>query len=256
MRPRRIWRRDELVTRSSLNRKPLKPTPKITFVTGIDTGVGKTVACGMLARFLRRSGRSVITQKLVQTGCRGTSADIRTHRRLMAMSLTPEDRAGLTCPYVLRFPASPHLAAAREQTRIDPRQLTSATRRLAARYGHVLVEGVGGVDVPLRSGYTTLDYLATVQYPVILVSSSRLGSINHTLLTLRALKNRGLKVHGIVYNRPRGENRIIAEDTRLVLVSALRRYDYPGVLIDLPHVGNPDRPPEVDFSPLFRQRDT
>ena len=207
---------------------------RVIFVAGIDTGIGKTVACGMLARALLDRGRSVITQKLVQTGCRGLSSDIRAHRRAMGIALTPEDRSGLTCPYVFRFPASPHLAAAREGVRINPARIASATRRLAGLYDYVLIEGVGGIDVPLRDGLTTLDYLARHRFPVIVVSSSRLGSINHTMLTLRALRSRGLKAAGIVYNRyPRG-NRAIALDTRRVLASALRRLGCPGVVVDLP----------------------
>lgn len=227
------------------------PLRNVIFVTGIDTGIGKTVACGMLARFLLQRGESVITQKLAQTGCRGTSEDIRTHRRLMGIGLTPEDRAGDTCPYVFRFPASPHLAAAREQVRIDLRRITAATRRLACRYDSVLLEGVGGVDVPLRDDVTTLDYLDTAGYPVIVVSSSRLGSINHTMLTLRVLNARGIPVNGIVYNRLRGENRTIAMDTRRVLRRALARLGYPPVVIDLPFIRNLSSPPDVDFSALF-----
>jgi dethiobiotin synthetase len=209
----------------------------VIFIAGIDTGIGKTVACGMLARALLDRGRSVITQKLVQTGCRGLSSDIRAHRRAMGVALTPEDRSGLTCPYVFRFPASPHLAAAREGARISLSRISSATRRLARLYDHVLVEGVGGIEVPLRDGVTTLDYLARHRYPVILVSSSRLGSINHTLLTLRALHGRGLRVLGIIYNRRPRDNGTMARDTRRVLAVALRRLGYPGVVVDLPRAG-------------------
>lgn len=223
----------------------------IAFITGIDTGVGKTVACGMLARFLRRRGESVITQKLVQTGCHGLSSDIRTHRRLMGMPLTSEDRCGATCPYVFRFPASPHLAASRQGVRIDTRRIRTATRSLSRRYTHVLIEGVGGIDVPLRDGFTTLDYVEEASCPVILVSASRLGSINHTMLTLRALRGRALHVRGILYNRLPGENRIIAEDTRRVLLRALAEFGYPQVLIDLPHIPDLSHPPDVDFSALL-----
>jgi dethiobiotin synthetase len=223
----------------------------ILFITGIDTGIGKTVACGLLARFLLRRGESAITQKLVQTGGRGISADIRTHRRLMGVALTSEDRTGLTCPYVFRLPSSPHLAAAREGVRIDPKRLATATRRLAALYDYVLVEGAGGIEVPLQDDFTTLDYIADRGCDVIVVSSSRLGSINHTLLTLRALRSRAVHVRGIVYNCQARENRIVAEDTKLVLLRALRRCDYPAVVVDLPRFRRVDKPPELDFSPLL-----
>lgn len=222
----------------------------ILFITGIDTGIGKTHACGLLARFLLERGESVITQKLVQTGGRGLSADLREHRRLMGIPLAPEDRAGLTCPYVFPFPASPHLAAARAGTRIDLNRITAATRRLAARYDHVLIEGAGGIEVPLREDKTTLDYVAARKYPVVIVSSTRLGSLNHTLLTLRAARDRGLEVRGILYNHRPGENRIIAGDTRRVLCAALRRLGCRTALVDLPWSARCTRP-DIDFTPIL-----
>jgi dethiobiotin synthetase len=222
----------------------------VLFVTGIDTGIGKTVACGLLARFLADRGTRVITQKLVQTGGRGLSADIRRHRRLMGIGLAPEDRDGTTCPYVFRFPASPHLAAAREGARIDVRRIARATRVLAARYDCVLIEGVGGLEVPLRADCTTLDYVAERNHPVIVVSSSRLGSINHTLLTLRAAHDRNLAVRGIVYNRSPGVPRAIAEDTRRILRAFLRRHGMQDAIVDLPWVGSGTPLPDIDFGPL------
>jgi dethiobiotin synthetase len=234
----------------------MKPPPHTIFIAGIDTGVGKTVACGMLARYLLEQGESVITQKLVQTGARGArSPDIALHRRLMGVRPTPEDRAGLTCPYVFRYPASPHLAAALEGRRIGESRITTATRRLASVYDRVLIEGVGGVDVPLRNGFTCLDYLASMKYPVVVVSSSRLGSINHTLLTLRALNSRRLRVTGIVYNRRWNENKVIAGDTRNVLLRALADFGYPAALVDLPFVRDFNKPPRVDFSALIKTTD-
>ena len=88
-------------------------------ITGIDTGVGKTLITGLFARHLRAAGHSVITQKLVQTGCAGMSEDILLHRRLMGIDLTDADRQGITCPYVFALPASPHLAASAEGRVID-----------------------------------------------------------------------------------------------------------------------------------------
>ena len=92
----------------------------IVFVTGIDTGIGKSVATGLMARWLAQRGRTVITQKLVQTGCRGPVAeDIAVHRRLMGTGLLDVDRDGTTCPCIFAYPASPHLAARLEGRVVD-----------------------------------------------------------------------------------------------------------------------------------------
>src|SRR5208283_4425536 len=173
----------------------------MTFVTGIDTDIGKTYATGLLARFFRMRGESVITQKIVQTGCTGRSEDILIHRRIMGLEYTGDDEKGTTCPYLFEFPASPHLAAGLAHARIDPEIITGATDELARKYRHVLMEGAGGIYVPLNDEATLLDYLIMRNYPIILVSSSRLGSINHTLMSLEMLKYKNLVVRGIIYNR-------------------------------------------------------
>jgi len=115
----------------------------ITFITGIDTGIGKTYATGLLARFLLKQGKSVTTQKVVQTGCESISEDIAVHRKIMGIGYTDEDRKGLTCPYLLTLPASPHLAAQAQGIRIDLETISAATDYLLRKYDHLLVEGAG-----------------------------------------------------------------------------------------------------------------
>jgi dethiobiotin synthetase len=222
----------------------------ITFITGIDTDIGKTYATGLLARFLRMKGESVITQKIVQTGSSGRSEDILIHRRIMGSEYTEDDEMRTTCPYLFEFPASPHLAAGLAHEHIDPAFITAATEKLALKYRHVLVEGVGGICVPLNSQATLLDYLAERHYPIILVSSSRLGSINHTLMSLEILKYKKLFVRGIIYNRFQGENTEIADDTKNVFKKYLNKSVYPSVVIDMPRI-DLSAIPDIDFAPLF-----
>lgn len=81
---------------------------KVFFISGTDTGIGKTVATAALARKLAEAGENPVTQKLVQTGCGGVSEDIIAHRKIMGSGLLPEDLDFTTCPYVLKYPASPH----------------------------------------------------------------------------------------------------------------------------------------------------
>jgi len=224
----------------------------ILFVTGIDTGIGKSVATGLIARWLARRGCAVITQKLVQTGCRGPVAeDIAAHRRLMGTGLLDVDHDGTTCPGVFAYPASPELAARLEGREVDLGAVDRATDRLAARFEHVLVEGVGGALVPLTGSLTVLDYVAQRRLPLIVVGSLRLGSINHTLLTLEAAQRRGVEVRGLVLNGNHPASTEIAADSRRVFAEALARYGYPPVIVEIPDLDHETVPPAVDFAPLF-----
>ena len=205
----------------------------VTCISGIDTNIGKTIATGLMARALLSEGYSVITQKIVQTGCGGIAEDILHHRKLMRVELFPEDKNGLTCPYVFRKPCSPHLAAGLEQAEIDTKKITMATQNLSASYDHVLLEGAGGLMVPLSSEITFLDYLQEKNYPVILVSGPRLGSINHTLSSLELLKHRGIDLRGIVYNNYDASDEKICNDTRKVFLNALMKYGYSPLIVDM-----------------------
>ena len=180
----------------------------VLFISGIDTDIGKTYATGMIAKALMQQGIKVITQKLVQTGVArdlsigkmGIADDIITHRQLMSIPLQPCDIDSTTCPYRYEKPASPHLAAKLANKVLNPDVITSATKSLQADYEVVLLEGAGGLLVPITEQLLTLDYIAEQGYPVILLTSGRLGSINHTLLSLEAITSRGLDVHSVIYN--------------------------------------------------------
>ena len=180
----------------------------VLFVSGIDTDIGKTYVTGLLAKALMQQGVNVITQKLVQTGVAvdevsgemGIADDIITHRRLMSMPLQPCDLDFTTCPYRYEKPASPHLSARLAKQTLNTEVITEATHCLQTAYDVVLLEGAGGLLVPITEQLLTLDYIASQGYPIVLVTSGRLGSINHTLLSLEAITSRDLKVHAVVYN--------------------------------------------------------
>ena len=180
----------------------------VLFISGIDTDIGKTYATGMIAKALMQQDINVITQKLVQTGVSVNSAsgkiniadDIATHRQLMGIPLQPCDFDFTTCPFRYEKPASPHLAAKLANTVLDPEIITKSTQQLQENYDVVLLEGAGGLLVPITERLLTLDYITKQGYPIILVTSGRLGSINHTLLSLEAIKARGLTVHSVIYN--------------------------------------------------------
>lgn len=227
----------------------------IYFISGIDTDIGKSFATGLLARWLLARGKRVTTLKPVQTGNVGGSEDIRLHRELMGASELPGDAEGLSCPYLFRKPCSPHLAAELEGRRIDPAVIDQAAAQLAERYEYVLIEGAGGLGVPLTPELLTVDYLAERAYPVILTTSGRLGAINHTMLALEALARRQIRLSGLLFNTFPPADPVLADDARRIMRLLLRRYDYPEVLIDLPAVKKNEPPPLPDFAPLFSKEE-
>lgn len=187
----------------------------VFFISGIDTDAGKSYATGFLARELNANGKRTITQKLIQTGNVGHSEDIDLHRKIMGIDFTEEDREGLTMPEIFSYPASPHLASRLDNRSIDFDKIAEATRELSQRYEIVLLEGAGGLMVPLTDELLTIDYVAQKGYPLIFVTSGKLGSINHTLLSFEAIRSRGIELHTVMYNLyPTVEDKTIQEDTQ------------------------------------------
>lgn len=227
---------------------------KVFCITGIDTDIGKTVVTGLIGRYLVGLGMRVISQKIVQTGCTGMSEDIVRHRQIMGSAILDEDRQGLTCPYVFSTPCSPHLAARLAGRKIEPEVIGQATDKLRSTYDVVLLEGAGGLLVPLNEDSTLLDYLELKGYPLILVSTPRLGSINHTLLALEVVRTRGMDLCGIVYNRFQETDRRIAEDSAEVFSRYLKKYDFPDRVIPIDRYSI-DAPvaQALDFSKLFQK---
>lgn len=217
-------------------------------ICGIDTGIGKSVAVGLMARDLLYKGERVITQKMVQTGCSQRSPDILTHRRLMEVGWLEDDEKKLTCPYCFSFPGSPHLAAELEHKTIDPAVITGATEKLEKSYDWVLLEGAGGLMVPLTEKMTIIDYLVTRKIPIILVTSSRLGSINHTLMSLEVIRARKLELAGLVYNTFVKSPPEIAKDSCRVFSRALQKYGFEDKIVTLPSW--PDHK-NIDWQPIF-----
>ena len=227
-------------------------TGKVFCITGIDTDIGKTVATGLLGRFLIAKGLRVITQKIVQTGCCGLSEDILKHRQIMGCGVLEEDRQGSTCPYVFATPCSPHLAARLEGKTVMPWVIERATDVLRSRYDVVLLEGAGGLLVPLNEEMTLLDYLEKKGYPIILVSSPRLGSINHTLSAIEIVKGRGLHLCGIVYNHFLETDNRITEDSAEIFARYLHNYGFPECLVHFGKISEKLAEQDIpDFSGLF-----
>lgn len=193
---------------------------KTIFLSGIDTDAGKTYATVFLARKFQSEGRSVITQKFIQTGCTDTSEDIEAHRRLMGTDMLPEDLDGTTAPIIFTYPASAQLAAKIDGREIDLSLVDRSTEILAQRYDTVIIEGAGGLMVPINDDFFTIDYIASRRLPVALVTNGVLGSINHTILSLEALEHRGIEIAYVIYNKHFDTDAVIAADT----LGFIRRY--------------------------------
>ncbi|WP_040433019.1 dethiobiotin synthase [Chlorobium ferrooxidans] len=205
----------------------------VVAISGIDTGIGKTYVTGLLARALQQQGREVITQKIVQTGCDGVAEDILEHRRIMGIGLQDADNEGLTAPYVFPYPASPHLSARLASREIDVLQIRRATFALQKRYDPVLLEGVGGLLVPLSRDLLFADYIRDAGYPLILVTSPRLGSINHTILSIEACVKRGIVIRGVIYNCFQESEQLIIDDTRELIRHWLHKEGFLAPLINI-----------------------
>ena len=181
------------------------------FVTGTDTSVGKTYVCARFLEFLTTKGIRAGYQKWVATGANaGLPDDLELCLKAASISPTPE-LVKQQAPYRFRYPASPHLAAEMEDRAVDPEVITENYKFLAAKYEWLIVEGVGGIMVPLRRDLLLVDLLARLQPSTLVVARSGLGTLNHTLLTLEALRNRKISVLGVIFSDPEDQ-----EDERLV----------------------------------------
>jgi len=206
----------------------------IIFVSGTDTDAGKSYATGWLAAQIAREGDTVATMKFVQTGNVGRSEDIEIHRRLMGVDSIPEDELGITAPEIYSYPASPSLAAKIDGRPVDLRKIENCIERLAGAYDTLLVEGAGGLMVPLDyEGTLTIDFPLANNLPVALVTNGKLGSINHTILALEAIRARGMRLHSLLYNTHFDYDPVIAADSLEYMKMYVGKYfpDAPVILI-------------------------
>ena len=159
---------------------------KVIFVTGTDTGVGKTLLTGLLLHFLRQSGCHALAMKPF---CCGGLDDLDLLGSLQNNELRPDEIS----PYCFREPLSPALAARMHRRAVGMEDVLKRIHEVAARCDCLIMEGCGGVLVPLGENYTVADLIQRVGSRVVVVSRNRLGTINHTLLTVGALRSRGLR---------------------------------------------------------------
>jgi len=188
---------------------------KAIFVTATDTGAGKTIISGLLGRFLTQKGINAVTQKWIQTGCGKFSADINTHLKLMKRKRhTLKAYLPFMSCYNFKLASSPHLASQLEKKAINPARIKKSFKALSDNFDFVIAEGIGGALVPINKRKLVIDIAKELKLPVLIVVENRLGAINQALLTVAALKQRNMKISGIIFNNiARGpEERIVLED--------------------------------------------
>ena len=195
---------------------------KAVFITGTDTQIGKTVIASAIVLGIRMKGIDCGAMKPVQ--CAGDDADV-----LKKVSQT-EDPFSLINPYYFKRPLSPHLAAKLEGRRISIEKIAQSYKSLSRKHQFLVVEGAGGLLVPFKNNFLIADLVRELNIPVIVVARLRLGTINHSLLTIEMARKRGIKVMGIIFSQSKKGPLTICEKTNSQIVSKLSRTRVLGVV--------------------------
>ncbi len=223
--------------------------PKLTrtkgiFVTGTDTGVGKTWIAAGLTAVLRAWGLKAAYFKPIQSGCPEDAGRLLPTDALLAQNLAGlEEPLELLTPITLRLPLAPGVAARQEGVEIDLEKVAAAHAQLSGRYDFLVVEGAGGLYVPLLgTRFLVLDMIRWLRLPLVVVARAGLGTINHTALTVKAAQQAGLPVVGVVLNRFPAQPSL-AERTNPEVIEQIT---------ELPILGRVPETPDLD-SPAGRQ---
>lgn len=172
------------------------------FVTGTDTGVGKTVVAAGIAAAMRARSIHVGVMKPLHTGCRIVKGKLRPDDSLLlARAAASDDPVELITPFMFREPAAPYAAAKKHHLVINTGKITDGFNELCRRHDYVIVEGIGGVLVPVTGNCYVADLIKNLKIPALLVTRPDLGSINHTMLSISCLKTKKIHLSGIVISK-------------------------------------------------------
>ncbi|MFZ2658635.1 MAG: dethiobiotin synthase [Victivallales bacterium] len=222
-----------------------KISVKSYFITGTGTGVGKTIATAGIAGLFIARGKKVSIMKPCQTGIQDSEPDIATaHGLFPGIFKLPAD---ISCPYAFSLPASPALAASHEKRTMEIKKICNAYDTAISTEGLdlLLVEGAGGLMVPITDKHMMIDIPAMLDIPAILVADAGLGTVNHTLLSIEAMKNRKIKIAGVIISNMPSPSGIIEKDN----IKAIEKYSGVPVLAIIDRISpelNSSRP--ADFA--------
>lgn len=186
------------------------------FITGTDTGVGKTVVAGGIARVLKDAGVDVGVMKPVATGDRQDAL-------FLIDSIGSKDPINLVNPVYLKHPLSPNVAERLTRKRIALGKILRAYKKLSGLHRFLIVEGIGGILVPIKDNFFVADLIKELNIPVIIVAKPYLGTINHTLLTIKAARDYGLNIKGIIINYSDDRKIGLAEKTAPAVIKRISR---------------------------------
>ena len=232
------------------------------FITGTDTGVGKTVVTAAILAYLQHQGKKAGFMKPIETGVDNECSSPANSDALFLMETGGiEDPLAEVCPIRLKPAASPFQAAMIENRSIQPETILSAYEKLSGQYDWMLVEGIGGVQVPITRDYGMVELMRDLGLPAVVVVRYQLGTLNHTLLTLDTLKQKGIPVKGVIFNRtgPQAPDAIEQDQPRLI-----EELSGTQVLGEFPYIDNlntqsfsPERLKQlercIDFADLIRK---
>ncbi|MBI5183354.1 MAG: adenosylmethionine--8-amino-7-oxononanoate transaminase [Nitrospinae bacterium] len=203
------------------------------FVTGTDTGVGKTVVAAGLSAALNERGINTGVMKPIQSGEISKDGELVGDTRFLIEAAGVKDEVYLINPYHLEAPLAPIIASRIQGIEIDVEKIKGCFEELAKRHEIVIVEGIGGLLVPIREDYLVSDLIIELNLPIIIISRTGIGTINHTLLTVRHAQYLGIEIAGIVFNNPDKEG---SGEAERMGTEEIKRLTGIPILGTLPHI--------------------
>lgn len=209
------------------------------FITGTDTGVGKTVVAAAVIKAIHALGISACGMKPVETGCSRVGSNLYPPDGMFLKKVAGMDEnINQITPYCFETPVAPSLASEMESNAIHIGTIVEKFEDLLKRYHTVVVEGTGGILVPIRKDYFVVDLMNELGLPVIVVARPGLGTLNHTLLTVNYALKEGVNVAGVVVNFTRRPEGTVAENTNPLLLQQLSPVPVVGVFPYLDNLEN------------------
>lgn len=208
--------------------------PHGVFITGTDTGVGKTLVTAALALHLKKRGLTVGVMKPIETGV-SAGSEARSDAARLRSIVESEETLGAICPYSFELPVAPLIAAQMKRLNIKPDTIGRIYRLLSNRYECMVVEGVGGVQVPITRSDNVLSLIKHLRLPVVVVGRSGLGGINHALLTIEALRRQKIRTIALILNRTHPVRSALARVQERSTLEILRKLSGIPVIGPLPY---------------------
>lgn len=201
------------------------------FITGTDTGVGKTFVAAGLLKAMRKMGLNVCPMKPLETGCRVKNGKLIPQDALELIKASgAEEPVEIVSPYIFRQPLAPAIAAELDKVIIKKKKILSAFKYLLNKYDITVVEGAGGIMAPVYKENLFIDLIKDFGLPVIIVARPGLGTINHTLLTIKAAQSSRLNVLGIIINYASKAKGDLSEETNPEIIERLGKAQVLGII--------------------------